>query len=72
MICMVHCWILPLVFVFISIFAILAATVIYGKYHNPIEVAAAKLIEHETGINVDSMLPDDVEPKICAKEKNGK
>jgi deoxycytidylate deaminase len=40
--------------------AALVGSVVYShKYHNPVEQVAADLIEKETGVDVDKLLPPD-------------
>ena len=52
-------WAIPIILTFVSVIIIVSTAVLLGKYHNPIEYWAAKLFEHETGIDIDSFLPED-------------
>ena len=54
-------WFGPVAASIIGILIILIASLCFGKYHNPVEKEVAKLIQKETGVDVDSMLPADEE-----------
>lgn len=52
-------WAIPVGVTIIGMIIIFIAALYYGKYHNPIEKEVSKVIQKETGVNVDSILPDD-------------
>jgi hypothetical protein len=54
-----HYWFGPVVASIAGIIVIIVASLCFGKYHNPVEKEVAKLIEKQTGVDVDAMLPAD-------------
>lgn len=43
----------------VAVLVAIGSFFVYGKLHNPVEAMVSKIVEAETGVNLDKMLPED-------------